>query len=167
MKLLELKSIIKKINSKNTIIYKPEKFSKSFIDDLNLKVDLAYGRLNYEKDFLIEKSLFKCQGDLNFSEDYPLLYFDCSTLIKNKKKLLKKFSINVKSSDEVLRLEAKGNLNILNKKINFEQIFFNEKKFPKEDLKFFKNTFENILFNKSFLEIFEIRKIKNYLLEII
>ncbi len=167
VKLLELKSIIKKINSKNTIIYKPEKFSKSFIDYLNLKVDLAYGRLNYEKDFLIEKSLFKCEGDLNFSEEYPLLYFDCSTLIKNKKKLLKKFSINVKSSDEVLRLEAKGNLNILNKKINFEQIFFNEKKFPKEDLKFFKNTFENILFNKSFVEIFEIRKIKNYLLEII
>ena len=59
IKLLEIKNIIKKINSKNTIIYKPKKFSKSFIDDLNLKVDLANGRLNYEKDFLIEKNFFQ------------------------------------------------------------------------------------------------------------
>jgi len=167
VKLLELNNIIKKINSKNTIIYKPKNFSKSFIDDLNLKVDLANGRVNYEKEFLIEKNFFNCKGDLNLLEEYPLLYFDCSTLIKDKKRLLKRFSLNIKNSDEVIGLKVKGNLNILNKKINFEQIFLNEKKFPKEDLKYFKNSFENILFNKRFLEIFEINKIKNYILEII
>ena len=167
VKLLELNNIIKKINSKNTIIYKPKKFSKSVIDDLNLQVDLANGRLNYEKDFLIEKNFFKCKGNLNLSEEYPLLYFDCSTIIKDKKRLLKKFSINTKSSDEIFKLNVKGNLNILNKKINFEQISLKDKKFPKEDLNYFKNSFEKILLNKSFLEIFEIRKIKNYILEII
>ena len=167
VKLLEIKNTIKKINSKNTIIYKPKKFSKSFINDLNLKVDLANGRLNYEKDFLIEKNFFKCKGDLNLSEEYPLLYFDCSAIIKDKKRLLKKFLINIKSSDEVSGLKVKGNLNILNKKINFEQISLNEKKLPKEDLKYFKNSFENILFNKSFLEIFEIKKIKNFISEVI
>ena len=166
-KLLEIKNNIKKINSKNTIIYKPKKFSKSFINDLNLKVDLANGKLNYEKDFLIENNFFKCKGDLNLSEEYPLLYFDCSAIIKDKKRLLKKFLINIKSSDEVSELKVKGNLNILNKKINFEQISLNEKKFPKEDLKYFKNSFENILFNKRFLEIFEIKKIKNFILEVI
>ena len=81
--------------------------------------------------------------------------------------MLKKFSINLKSSKGVSALKLKGNLNILNKKINFEQISLNKKKLPKEDLKYFKNSFENILFNKSFLEIFEINKIKNYILEII
>ena len=167
VKLFELKNIIKKINSKNTIIYKPKNFSKSFINDLNIKIDLAHGRINYKKDFLIQKSLFNCKGDLNLLEEYPLLYFDCSTLIKDKKKLLKKFSINIKSSEEVLTLKVKGNLNVLNKKINFEQISLNEKKSPKEDLIYYKNSFEKILFNKSFLEIFEIKKIKNYILEII
>ena len=167
IKLLDKKNIIKKINIKNAIIYKPKKFSKNFINDLNLKVDLANGRLNYEKDFLIEKNFFKCKGDLNLSEEYPLLYFDCSAIIKDKKRLLKKFLVNIKSSDEVSGLKVKGNLNILNKKINFEQISLNEKKFQKEDLKYFKNSFENILFNKSFLEIFEIKKIKNYILEVI
>ena len=82
-------------------------------------------------------------------------------------KIKKDYLINIKRSDEVLRLKVKGNLNILNKKINFEQISLNKKKFPKEDLKYFKKSFENILFNKSFLEIFEIKKIKNYILEVI
>jgi len=166
VKLLEIKNTIKKINSKNTIIYKPKKFSKSFINDLNLKVDLANGRLNYEKDFLIEKNFFKCKGDLNLLEEYPLLYFDCSAIIKDKKRLFKKFLINIKSSDEVSGFKVKGNLNIFNKIINFEQISLNEKKLPKEDLKYFKTSFENILFTKRFLEIFEIKKIKNFILEV-
>ena len=42
-----------------------------------------------------------------------------------------------------------------------------KKKFPKEDLKYFKNSFENILFDKNFSEIFEIKKIRNFILEII
>ena len=60
------------------------------------------------------------------------------------KRLFKKFSINIKSGDKISRFKVKGNLNILNKKINFEQISFNEKKFLKEDLKYFKNSFEKI-----------------------
>ena len=167
VKLIEIKKIIQKLNSKNTIIYRPKNFSKSLIEDLNLKLDLAHGRLNYKNDFLIKKNLFKCEGDLNIIEEYPILYFDCSALIKDKKELLKKFLINIKSSNDILELKAKGNLNVLNKKINFDQIFLNAKKLPKENLKYFKNSFENILFNKSFLEIFEIKKIQNYVLQII
>ena len=36
----------------------------------------------------------------------------------------------------------------------------------KEDLKYFKNTFENILFDESFSEIFDLKKIKEFILEI-
>jgi hypothetical protein len=100
-------------------------------------------------------------------EEYPLLYFDCSILISDKKKLFKKFSISKKNNKDILRLKVKGNLNILNKKINFDRISLNEKNSSKEDLKFFKNSFENILFDESFLEIFEIKKIKNFVIEII
>ena len=167
VKLMELKDSIKNINSKNTITYKPKNFSKSFVDDLNLQVDLTYGRLNYKKNFSVTKNLFKCEGNLNMMEEYPLLYFDCSILISDKKKLFKKFSISKKNNKDILRLKVKGNLNILNKKINFDRISLNEKNSSKEDLKFFKNSFENILFDESFLEIFEIKKIKNFVIEII
>ncbi len=167
VKLMELKDSIKKINSNNTITYKPKNFSKSFVDDLNLQVDFTYGRLNYKKNFLITKNLFKCEGNLNMMDEYPLLYFDCSILISDKKKLFKRFSISKKNNKDILRLKVKGNLNILNKKINFDRISLNEKNSSKEDLKFFKNSFENILFDESFLEIFEIKKIKNFVIEII
>jgi hypothetical protein len=167
VKLMELKDSIKKINSKNTITYKPKNFSKSFVDDLNLQVDLTYGRLNYKKNFSVTKNLFKCEGNLNMMDEYPLLYFDCSILISDKKKLFKRFSISKKNNKDILRLKVKGNLNILNKKINFDRISLNEKNSSKEDLKFFKNSFENILFDESFLEIFEIKKIKNFVIEII
>ena len=167
VKLMKFKDGIKKINSKNTITYKNANFSKNLIEDLNLQIDLAYGRLSYKKNFSIAKNLFQCVGDLNILEEYPLLYFDCSILISNKKKLLKKLSINIKESEDILRLKAKGNLNILNKKINFDRISLNKKTSSKEDLIYFKNSFENILFNESFLKIFELKKIKNFVLEII
>ncbi len=165
--IIQFKKNIKKINSKNTITYKPKNFSRSFIDELNLQVDLVYGRINYKKNFLLAKNLFKCEGDINILDEYPLLYFDCSVLINDKKRLFKKFSINTKSNKDILRLKAKGNLNILNNKINFNQISLNEKNSNKEDLKYFKNSFENIFFDKSVLEIFDLKKIKNYILEII
>ncbi len=84
-----------------------------------------------------------------------------------KKKLFKKFSIKIKNNNDILRLKVKGNLNILSKKINFDKILLNDNNSSKADLKYFKNTFENILFDKSFFEIFDLKKIKNYILEII
>ena len=35
-----------------------------------------------------------------------------------------------------------------------------------EDLTYFKEVFENIVFDENFLEIFNLKKIKNFLLEI-
>ena len=137
------------------------------INDLNLLVDFTYGRLNYKKNFSLAKNLFECEGDINILEEYPLLYFNCSTIINDKKKLLKKFSIKTKIDEDILVLKAKGNINILNNKINFDHIYFNEKSLSKEDLRYFKNSFENIIFEKSFFGIFDLKKIKNYILEII
>ncbi len=167
IKFLGFKEDIKKINIKNTITYKPKNYSKSDIEDLNLQVDLAYGRINYKKKFLFAKNFFECEGNFNTLEEYPLLYFNCSAFINNKKKFFKKFSINFKNNEDILNLKVKGNLNILSRKINLDKIKLNEKDSSKEDLKYFKKSFENILFDKSFLEIFNLKKIKNFILEII
>ena len=58
-----------------------------------------------KKIFIIKKS-FECEGNLNMFE-VSLFYFDCFTLIHNQKKLFKRFSINIKSNKDVLRLKAK------------------------------------------------------------
>ena len=51
-KFLEFKDIVKKINSKNEINFKSKKFTSNLINELNLKLNFAYGRLNYIKKFL-------------------------------------------------------------------------------------------------------------------
>ena len=166
-KLQEFKNTIKKINSKNEINFKSEKFSKNLLDEIKLKIDLTYGRISYVKNFFIDKNLSLCEGNINLMEDFPLLFFECNVIIFDKKKFLKKFSIRSSEKNKKLNLNIKGNLNVLNKKINFKNIEINENyKASKEDLKYFKQSFENILFDKSFLQIFDLKKLKEFILEI-
>ena len=64
-------------------------------------------------------------------------------------------------------MRVKGNLNILSKKINFEKILLNENyNASKTDLKYFKDTFENTLYDENFIKIFKLKKIKEFILEV-
>ena len=86
----------------------------------------------------------------------------------DKKRLLKKFEVQYKNKDEPIDLEMKGNLNILNNKVNFDLIKVNYNyDATQEDLKFFKETFEKIFFNENVFNIFNLSKIKKFVLEII
>ncbi len=166
-KFLMSKNIIKKINGNYEINFNSKKFSRDFIDKFHLKIDLAHGKINYIKKTLFSDNIFDCNGTINLLEENPLLYFDCFFNSNDKQKLLKIFSLKKKSKDEKLKLIVNGNLNILNQKVNFEKILINENyDASKEDLKFFKNTFENILFRQSFSQIFNLKKIKEYILEV-
>ena len=167
IKLVKFKDLIRKINNKSEIKFKPKKFNKFFFEDLNLKINLAYGRMNYSKKLFIANSTIKCNGDINFLEEYPLLFFDCYLKVKDKREFLKKFSVKTKKKNETLELKVKGNLNVLSKKVNFKKILVNDNyNASKEDLKYFKNTFEEILFDKNFLEIFDLKKMKEFIIEI-
>ena len=166
-RILTSKNLIKKINAKNTINFKSKIFSQNLIDDLYLNVDLAYGRLVYFKKISISENFFSCKGDINLLEEYPILHFDCLVASKDKKKLLKKFSIKYKIKNEPLKLNVKGNINILNNKINFKKITMNQNYVAsKEDLNYFKQSFETIVFDKNFSNIFNLQKIKKFILEI-
>jgi len=166
-KILKFKELIKKFNSKNNIFFESKKFSNNFLDDLNVKTELTYGRLNYIKNFTISDSMFSCRGNINLLEEYPVLYFKCNMNSSDIKKLLKKFNIDYKKKDEVIDIILQGNLNIFNNRINFDLIEINENyKATKDDLKFYKTSFESILFDENFLSIFKISKFKRFILEI-
>ena len=166
-KLLKAKDIFKQFNSTNNISFKSKKFNRSFINELYLIVDLAYGRLNYEKKVLIGKNFFQCKGSVNLLEEFPILFFDCIINSDNKKEFLAKFNIKSKKNNEDFKLKLIGNINVLNKKINFTKVLMNKNyEASAEDLKYFKNTFEKIMFDKNFIEIFNIKKIKKFILEI-
>ena len=167
LEFIKNKDMIKKIISSNTFIFKSKKFSKSFLDEYQINLNFSYGRLTYSKKILISDSIFKCSGYSNLLDEYPILYFDCELNSKSKKKLLKKFEINFKKVEN-LDLKFKGNLNILNNKINFDQVKANNNySASEEDLKFFKNNFENNNFDEGITKIFNKKKIKNFLMELL
>ena len=166
-KILNLKNFIKKINTTNEINFKSKKFSQNLIDNLNLSINLAYGRMKYSKKISISDNLFMCIGDINLLQEYPILYFDCTIEAKDKKRLLREFSIKYKIKNELFKLNVKGNINILNNKINFQNILMNQDyKATREDLNYFKKSLESIVFNEGFLNIFNLKKIKEFILEI-
>ena len=166
--LLKFQSLISKINSKNIIIFNPKKFIKKLVSNLQLKTNLAYGRLDIFKNIKIDNSNFICQNNINLLEEYPVLYFNCSFDSPDIKKLLKRISKNYQNKKEkALRLNLNGNLNIYNNKINFEKIQTDNYIATEEDLKYFKTTFENIIFDKSFIDIFILSKIRKFISEII
>ena len=102
-KLLGKKDIIKELNLKKEIIYKSNKFSNDLIEDMNLKIDLAYGRANYVKKFSISDNFFNCVGNINLLDEFPLLFFDCSVEFTNNK-FLKNFSIRSNNKLKPLNL---------------------------------------------------------------
>ena len=166
-KIFTFKDLIKKLNTKNQINFKSKKFSGNLIDDLSLNINLAYGRLVYLKKVSILNNFLTCKGDLNLLEEYPILYFDCLVASEDKKKLLKEFSIKYKNKNEPFQLNVRGNINILNNKINFKNITMNNNyEASKEDLNYFKQSFETILFYENFLSIFNYKKIREFILEI-
>ncbi len=166
-KLLGFKDLIKKINSNNLISYKSKKFSTNLIDTLKVNLNFTYGRLSFLKNFSISKSNFICKGNVNLLDEYPIVFFDCSLDTKNKKKLLKTFSAKSVQPDKILQLKVIGRLNLLNNKIYFSSIQIGEdKKLKDEDLNYLKEIFEQILFDKDFIGIFDLNKIKLFITEI-
>ena len=109
-----------------------------------------------------------CKGDSFLIEEYPRLNFDCKFDIDNIKKLSSKVSISKNFKKEKFNLNVVGSLNLLNKKINFKAITIDKTYNAKEEeIKYFKETFENILFEGDFFDIFKEDKIKQFIIEII
>jgi hypothetical protein len=166
-RIFTFKDLIKKLNIKNEVIFKSKKFRNNLIDNLNLNISLAYGRLVYSKKISISENLLSCHGDINLLEEYPILYFDCSIASNDKKKFLNKLSIKYKNKNELFKLNVIGNINVLNNKINFKKITMNKDyEASKEDLGYYKQSFETILFDKDFISIFNLDNIKDFILEV-
>ena len=80
---------------------------------------------------------------------------------------MKKIKIDYKNKNETLILNAKGSLNIINNKVNFDKIEVNKDyRATVEDLEYFKNSFENILFDENFIKIFDLSKLRRFISEV-
>ena len=129
---------------------------------------MVHGRLSFLSKIYILGGDINCKGESLLTEEYPRLNFVCLFNLEDKKKLLKKFSISKNINKDPVNLNVEGSLNLLNKKINFKKININKSYVANEtDMKYFKETFENILFDDDFFGIFRMNKIKEFLIEIV
>ena len=96
-----------------------------------------------------------------------MLFFDCYIKAKNKKKIFNFFSIKTKEKNKTLELNAIGSLNILSQKTNFKSISLNnDYNASKEDLLYFKDTFERVLLDGNLINVFNKKKIKEFIKEV-
>jgi len=164
-KILKNKEIIKKINSDNTINYKPKRFRTNLIKNYSSESSLNYGRLVFVNKIVIVGGDIRCKGESSLIEEYPRLNFDCLFNLRDKKKFFKKFSLKDNFNLDPMDLNIIGSLNLINKKINFQKIKIGKNYTAnEEDTKYFKETFENILFDDGFFNMFKMNKIKTFLL---
>ncbi len=167
-KILKNREILKKLNSNSKVNYKDKRLFRTLIQNHNSELNLAHGRLVLLSKIYIIGGNIDCKGESLLIEEYPRLKFDCLFNLNDKKKLLKKFSISKNINNDPTNLNIEGSLNILNKKINFKKINIGKSYVANEiDMKYFKETFENILFDDDFFGIFRMNKIKKFILEII
>ncbi len=168
-KILKNPEMLKKFNSNNKVTYIKKRSFNSLIKSHFSELNLAHGRLVFFNKTSVSGGVINCKGDSLLVEEYPRIYFDCFFDLKNKKEFFKKFSISEKLDRNSLELNVVGSLNLFNKKINFEKIIIDKTSstIKKEDLNYFKETFENVLFDDNFFNIFRKDKIKEFLLEII
>ncbi len=165
-KILDYKDFIERIDGENIIFFKSKRFNRNLIDNLEIKTNLSYGRLDMIKNLKIKKSKLQCKSYVNLLDEFPILSFNCSIDSNDKKELLETINIKYKKKDKIFNLHAEGKLNILNNKINFDKIKMDDYDAPNEDLKFFKEKFEKILFNEDFNSIFDLSKLRKFIIEI-
>ena len=166
--IFEKKEILKKLNSKNKIKFNQKRSNNHFLKIDSLNLYLSNGRLNFSNKNIISGGTIDCSGESLVTEDLPRLYFNCTFNILNKEKFFKRFSSIQQYNKDPSIITVVGSINLYNKKINFKKIYdkknYNAKE---EDMIFFKENFEKILFSEDFFSIFKEDKIKDFLLEVI
>ena len=165
--IINSRDLIKRLNTKLNFIYKSKKFSKDLIDYSEVKTQLEIGRLSLFKNFLISKNNFICNSEINLLDDFPIYYFNCTIDSPNLNELLKKIRIDDNIYNEAIKLKIEGNFNIFKNKVNFDNIEINGNyKANLEELKYYKKSFQNIFFKDNYLDLFNLEKIRNFILEI-
>ncbi len=165
-KFFTMKDLIQKLNSQININYNSRKFSNELLNDISFKTKLEIGRLSVSKILSVTNSNAICKGEVNLLDDFPALDFDCSLISPDKRKFLKKLDISYKTKNEPFNLRLRGKLNILKNKVNFDYIKMNNYEASAEDLKYYKNIFENSFLEKNTLMNFNKENLKKFILEI-
>ncbi len=159
-------NISKKINGKVNIVSKRTDSFIGKIEDTSLIMYFENGDLKIKNGSSSIGNNSKVK--FNFSllgkgKDQKINFFINFTSEKAKK-LLKKFNIDAEEED--LSFNAFGKINVIKKKIKFENLFANKQKIPAQDIKSIENLFNEYVIKNNVWDFLDFFKIKKFAQEI-
>jgi hypothetical protein len=168
--LMNFLEINKKLNGKYNIKIDRKKISYDLIKEANIFLQSENGNIFFKDSnvsFDFGDILF--DGNLKNKQGFHQLNFNTNFKLKDKKKFLKLLGIKRKIKDKSeLYIRLMGTINLSLNKIYIKEVILNkEEKFNEEDILYYKKAFENLVIKDDVFEIFNIRKIRQFILEII
>ena len=161
-------NISKKINGKINIDIKSAESFLGKISDTKFNLIFENGEIRIKNGSvdLNNNSKLKFNISLLGTGKSQKIIFFINFLSNNGKKFLKRFNLN--TEEDIMSFNAVGRINVIDKKIKFENIVFNKEKLGRKDINITENLFnENVIPENTlgFLDFFKIKKFVNDLYE--
>ena len=113
-----------------------------------------------------EDGIFNFSGFVSGS-DYQKLDFKTFIDVENKGKFLRRIGVDKKHRGKSVNLTLEGSINLSANKIYLEEITSkNGYSASKEDIKYYKKNFEELVIKDSYLGLFDKKKIKDFIQKI-
>lgn len=160
-------SINSKLNGDIKLTYNEKKINSRYLNEANIFISFVNGDIKINKFYLLsDVGDFDLKGIITNINGFPKLNFYIIINLLDEKKLFKRFKLKSSNDNLIKKIHLDGNINLSSYKINFTNILSNKNKLKQEDLKFYENSLENLLIDNDLGDLFNYKKIKNFITEI-
>ncbi|MFL2882960.1 MAG: hypothetical protein ACJZ69_01595 [Pelagibacteraceae bacterium] len=167
-KIFDLSKNRKKFNGKINLVYKKEKFKKSSINNMLVKLSSKNGQIKLNNSVVeFPWGSFNLNGDFSEYEGYQKFNFIAKIDVFDHKKFIKIFNVDKKNHIKPMNLFVDGYLNISSNKIYFNKIQKNKDQiFSSEANSNYKILFEKLIIGNNIINIFDFKRFTNFFNEI-
>ena len=157
----------KKLNGRLEALYENKSFYFHTIKKSDILLFFNNGEIDIKNiSIKTEDGIFNFSGFVSGS-DYQKLDFKTFIDVENKGKFLRRIGVDKKHRGESVNLTLEGSINLSANKIYLEEITSkNGYSASKEDIKYYKKNFEELVIKDSYLGLFDKKKIKDFIQKI-
>ena len=156
----KLVKLNKKLNGKISLLFKEKKNSIK-----NLKVNLLFknGDIHIKNINLKHSDVsLLFNGLISNNEGYPKLNYELKIIVYDKKNFLNKIGVKNSLPDETLNIFSTGSINLRLSKIRFDDLILDNNKLNNEEIKIYKENFEQYIIGESIFGLFDLGNIKQF-----
>jgi len=157
----------KKLNGRLEVLYENKSFYFHTIKKSDILLFFNNGEIDIKNiSIKTEDGIFNFSGFVSGS-DYQKLDFKTFIDVENKGKFLRRIGVDKKHRGKSVNLTLEGSINLSANKIYLEEITSkNGYSASKEDIKYYKKNFEELVIKDSYLGLFDKKKIKDFIQKI-